>query len=235
MSFILDALKKSESERHRQSGPVLMDVRIAPPRRRIPAWAWVIAAVLGVNLSVLAWILWLSPANRSAPAVPAMVAAPPPTAAVAPAPASPPATVPATGAPAQGLSAPAPPAPALAQSTLPEPTLPALSTRPDTPAQAPPPAFQAAPAALATPSAQNIDVATLPKVADMVAAGMGLPVLQLSWHVYDPAPQSRYVLLNGARLREGEFTSDGVRVAAIVPTGVVVEWRGRQMFLNAGR
>lgn len=54
MSFILDALKKSESERHRQSGPVLMDVRIAAPRRRIPTWAWVIAAVLLVNLAVLA-------------------------------------------------------------------------------------------------------------------------------------------------------------------------------------
>jgi general secretion pathway protein B len=226
MSFILDALKKSESERHRQSGPVLMDVRIAPPRRRIPAWAWVIAAVLLVNLSVLAWILWLSPANHAAPQVPAMVAAPPPAAAVAPTPASP---------PAQGLPAPVPPAPAMPQSSLPEPTLPAPSTRPDTAVQAPPPAVQAAPAASAPPPMQQIDVATLPKVADMVAAGMGLPVLQLSWHVYDAVPQSRYVLLNGARLREGEFTSDGVRVAAIVPTGVVVEWRGRQMFLNAGR
>ena len=30
MSFILDALKKSEAERNRKSGPVLMDMRIAP-------------------------------------------------------------------------------------------------------------------------------------------------------------------------------------------------------------
>lgn len=86
----------------------------------------------------------------------------------------------------------------------------------------------------ATP-AQDIDITTLPKVSDMMAAGVGLPTMQLSWHVYDAQPQSRYVLLNGARLREGEFTSEGVRVAAIVPTGVVVEWRGRRMFLNAGR
>ena len=63
MSFILDALKKSESERHRNSGPVLMDVRIAPPRRRLPAWAWVIIAVLVANFMVLAWLLWLSPAK----------------------------------------------------------------------------------------------------------------------------------------------------------------------------
>ena len=87
----------------------------------------------------------------------------------------------------------------------------------------------------ALPAAQNIDVSTLPKVSDMLAAGVVLPQLQLSWHVYDAVPSSRYVLLNGARLREGDSTSDGVRVAAIAPTGVVVEWRGRRMFLNAGR
>jgi hypothetical protein len=225
MSFILDALKKSESERHRQTGPVLMDVRIAPPRRRIPAWAWVIAAVLLVNLSVLAWVLWLPPANRGAPA---MAAAPPPNAAVAPAPLSPPVALP-TAPPVQVLPAPGPPAPQSPASVLPEPTLPPPVFR-----QAPPASAQAAPAAPPSPATQNIDVATLPKVSDMIASGMGLPSLQLSWHVYDPAPQSRYVLLNGARLREGDFTADGVRVAAIVPTGVVVEWRGRQMFLNAG-
>jgi len=68
-----------------------------------------------------------------------------------------------------------------------------------------------------------------------VASGIALPEMQLSWHVYDAAPQSRYVLLNGARLREGEATADGVRVVAIAPTGVVVEWRSRRMFLGAGR
>ena len=50
MSFILDALKKAESERNRASGPVLVDVRIAPPRRRLPAWAWAMGAVLLANL-----------------------------------------------------------------------------------------------------------------------------------------------------------------------------------------
>ncbi len=66
-------------------------------------------------------------------------------------------------------------------------------------------------------------------------SGIALPEMQLSWHVYDAAPQSRYVLLNGARLREGDATADGVRVVAIAPTGVVLEWRGRRMFLGAGR
>jgi len=230
MSFILDALKKSESERHRQSGPVLMDVRIAAPRRRIPPWAWVIAAVLVVNLAVLAWVLWLSPAHRGEVVAPAVVATTTP-------PAAPTAALPAAPAPAPGAS-PAtteldPPA-VTATATPPASTL-ALPGAAQFPAQAPAPQpSQAAPLVL-VPGTQNIDVSTLPKVADMVASGIALPEMQLSWHVYDAAPQSRYVLLNGARLREGEATADGVRIVAIAPTGVVVEWRGRRMFLGAGR
>jgi len=218
MSFILDALKKSESERHRQSGPVLMDVRIAPPRRRIPSWAWVIAAVLLVNLGVLAWILWLSPAHRANSAAPPLVAA-----------AAPAAAQPAAAAPAVA------PGPAPTVTGVVPPAVPALAPPATIAEQVPAPLpAQPAPPAAAT-STQNIDVSTLPKVSDMVASGIALPELQLSWHVYDAAPQSRYVLLNGARLREGDFTPDGVRVVAITPAGVVVEWRSRRMFLSAGR
>jgi general secretion pathway protein B len=214
MSFILDALKKSESERHRQSGPVLMDVRIAPPRRRIPPWAWVIAAVLLVNLAVLTWVLWLSPSHQTETA--------PMVAAAAPAPVAAPVAAPATPAAA--------PDPAVAQPVTP---IAAQTADPSVQFTAPQP-VQNPPAQGVIGASQNIDVATLPKVADIVASGMALPELQLSWHVYDAAPQSRYVLLNGARLREGDFTADGVRVVQIAPTGVVVEWRGRRMFLNAG-
>ena len=39
MSFILDALKKSEIERQRQAIPGLMDSGTAPARARLPLWA----------------------------------------------------------------------------------------------------------------------------------------------------------------------------------------------------
>ena len=57
MSFILDALKKSESDRQRQHGPALFEVRVAPPRTRLPLWAIAIAALLVVNLGVVLWML----------------------------------------------------------------------------------------------------------------------------------------------------------------------------------
>ncbi len=65
MSFILDALKKSEAERNRKSGPVLMDMRIAPPRRHLPVWVWVIAIVLLANLALLGYTLLRGDATRA--------------------------------------------------------------------------------------------------------------------------------------------------------------------------
>ena len=53
MSFILDALKKSEAERARKSGPTLIDMRIASPRRRVPVWVAALGLILLVNLAVL--------------------------------------------------------------------------------------------------------------------------------------------------------------------------------------
>ncbi|HEY2340973.1 MAG TPA: general secretion pathway protein GspB [Steroidobacteraceae bacterium] len=57
MSFILDALKKSESDRQRQNGPALFEVRVAPPRTRLPLWAIAIALLLLVNLGIVMWML----------------------------------------------------------------------------------------------------------------------------------------------------------------------------------
>src|ERR1700760_3019679 len=57
MSFILDALKKSESDRQRQTGPALFEVKVAPPKARFPVWAIAIVALLVVNMVIVAWLL----------------------------------------------------------------------------------------------------------------------------------------------------------------------------------
>src|SRR5262245_27436240 len=73
MSFILDALKKSENDRQRQSGPALFEVRVAPPRSKLPMLAIVIVSLLVVNLGVVGWIMLRKPAATTVP--PASVAA----------------------------------------------------------------------------------------------------------------------------------------------------------------
>src|SRR3954466_6931195 len=61
MSFILDALKKSETDRQRQSSPALFEVKVAAPRRKFPVWAAGLAVLLGINFLVLAWVLLRRP------------------------------------------------------------------------------------------------------------------------------------------------------------------------------
>ena len=50
MSFILDALRKSEHDRQRQSGPGLAEVPVAPAKPKSNVWAMAAVALLIVNL-----------------------------------------------------------------------------------------------------------------------------------------------------------------------------------------
>jgi general secretion pathway protein B len=233
MSFILDALKKSEAERSRNSGPILLELRQAQPRPRLPWWAVVIGVALVANLGVLGYAL-LRPDPPPAATEPVMAPAAAP-AAQAPAAQSPaPVAVVPSAAVVQALPpvvAADPgaggvlPDPALAQTPLPamDPDdLPAIAPR-----QMPPPATNA-------PRPAAGSELGLPTMADLVGAGVRLPDLRLALHAYDPVPASRYVLLNSTRLREGEVTPEGLRVEQITETGVVLDFRGRRFMLRPG-
>ena len=224
MSFILDALKKSEAERRRQAGPTLYEMRAAPRRASLPTGIVVLLVVLSLNLVGLAYLLLrkpatpgaaatppaaASPTNAAAPPTPAPVAAPSAAASVAATPATP--ATPASQGPYR----------APAQAPLPEPV---VSTTP-TPAAALPPA------AAATRPATSGPVASL---ADLYAGNSGLPDLRLSLHVYDADPSRRYLLLNGMRLREGDALPDGPRVERITEDGAIMGWRGRRFLMPRG-
>jgi general secretion pathway protein B len=92
MSFILDALKKSESDRQRQSGPALFEVKVAPPKSRFPVWAIAIVALLVVNMIIVGWMLLRRSSHgedTTAANTPPAVASPSANAAPAPAAAPP--------------------------------------------------------------------------------------------------------------------------------------------------
>lgn len=58
MSFILDALKKSENDRQRQTGPALFEVKVAPPKTGFPVWAIAIVVLLVINMVIVGWMLF---------------------------------------------------------------------------------------------------------------------------------------------------------------------------------
>lgn len=117
MSFILDALRKSEHARQQTTGPGFAEIPIAANRPRTNIWAIAAIALLLVNL-VGAGVLLLRRAHKeeaaSAPASSAAVTTP----AAAPAQAATPATTPSATTPASASPpvAPAPSGPALASA-----------------------------------------------------------------------------------------------------------------------
>lgn len=57
MSFILDALKKSETDRQKQNAPGFADIPDATSPPRAPRWLWVLGGLLAINLIVLLGVM----------------------------------------------------------------------------------------------------------------------------------------------------------------------------------
>jgi general secretion pathway protein B len=239
MSFILDALKKSESDRQRQSGPSLFEVKVAPPRRALPIWAVAIAVLLGINVIVISWMLLRRPAVQQ-PAAPAVHDAP--VARAVAAPAAPPAAQ--SSAPA-GQAATAPPAAAAAPPTAAahsqssnQPPAPAALAGSAQNAGEPPagdnpsdnaPAVEPAATGFATVGGGQA-AGDLPLYQQIVTSD-NLPPLHLDMHVFADRPSDRFVLINMHRLGEGDTLQGGVHVDAIRPDGVVLTYQGTQFLL----
>jgi general secretion pathway protein B len=245
MSFILDALKKSEAERQRQSGPTLLELRITQPRRRYPAWALWVGVLLALNAAVLLYALLRRPPG-SEPAVAATSLAPPTGTVSAPAPlpagqvsaalpAAAPAPAlakaPATTAPAVTASAPAvttvaPLAPAQAAQRAADPA----SSNPADDAPAVPASSLRGNAGGDALPAANTDYASLPSLASL---GGNLPSLQLNLLDYSTVASERFALINMHRVHDGDVLPEGPRVLAITREGVALDYQGEQFMLRS--
>lgn len=236
MSFILDALRKSETARRRSEAPDLfatMPGTTAPTPARAQ---WPLLAIGGVGVLSLIAALWLftqrspsqpAPLPASLPAPDAITGATTPQAAPAtietPAPASMPPTpespqqVVAAEAPATPMTtSPASVAPPVGVTV--ERDLPALRPEPDSA----PPAQQIQPAMPATGD-QVVSLADLDP-----EARKQLPPLKLSMHLWNEAPSQRFVILDGQRLKEGDVLGEIV-VERITRDGAVLVWRGSRL------
>jgi len=238
MSFILDALKKSESERQRQSGPTLLELRVSPQRRGYPVWALWVGVLLVLNAGILLFVLFRRPTAPTAvslagtrlAAIPVAVA-PLPVAAPAPsassAPMAPPAATLATVAPlapASGASDAVPAAaPASASASA------SASANPADDAPALPPGTRTNPPPPPPAAAPTSDYEALPNLSSL---GGSLPALQLNLLDYSELATERYALVNMHRVREGDVLPEGPRVLAIDRDGVELSYRGTEFMLH---
>jgi general secretion pathway protein B len=262
MSFIHDALKKSEAERRRGEVPRLQNEPFSPLPRRRPFWPLLLILALLLNGAVLGW--WVLSREEPSTTVAAdaggpgrtagaKAASPQPVSVTAAASAERAAAVPVATAPASDpVAVAAEPAPRSAAHSLPEE--PAVATvvveeKPVaavTPHAAPAPGKAAenwAPTRRPEPSAPTRSKAaaapaaeSYPPIADLSGdVRSGLPGLDLQLHFFTPDAERRLVRLNGANLREGDRSGDGLSVVEITSEGVKLSHGGVRFFLPTGR
>ena len=215
MSFILDALRKSEHERERRALPALIERPVsgrAPSK--LPLVLGGLAALLLVNFIVLGFVL-LRPGS-----------APPPAATIGP---STPAAMPELRerARAAPVGAPARTRPLDAEATEPEadgnvPVPPPITRAAADPALSNPRPLVSRSRAAAEPPADN--VRSINDLPEPVAGG--LPHINVDLHVFADAPAQRFVVINGQRLREGDQLREGPRLERITPDGVILSYHG---------
>ncbi|MET0985696.1 MAG: general secretion pathway protein GspB [Steroidobacteraceae bacterium] len=238
MSFILDALKKSENERQRHQGPSLVDVpnRRAPSER--PWWVIVLAALLMLNLIVFIVVLLRKDEHTTAASETPSAAAP--SAPMNQSPLRPAAPPQPSQRPPAPSGSPDPAVRSLAEeagvaegedAASPDPTLADAADVPAgppivSPIQGP----TANPVRSPPPSTRNDDA--LPTINDVTATGAAqLPEMHLDIHVFATAPSERFVFINMKKYREGETTTEGVTVEQIRRDGVILNHQGMRFVL----
>ena len=207
MSFILDALRKSETERQHKGSAEFANVPTSSEGRRgPPAWLWVLGVLLLINFGVLVGIL-LRPEVRPAPEPAESTAVPAPKTEPEPEPAA--ADDFASRVAAARENAPRREAPVVAAS--------------DDPPMAVEPAAKAA---------TSSSFATLPTIFEVQAQGLvSLPDLHVDIHVYSESPGDRFVFINMSKHNEGSRLSEGPLVEEITPDGVVLSHDGMTFLL----
>jgi general secretion pathway protein B len=208
MSFILDALKKSEAERQRKGTPGIADVPQSATRSGSSRWAWIIGILLTVNLAVLGGLML-----RSDP-VPPLAQEPTST------------------------DQPPRPEAAQPSERFAEIVADVKSRQPVSTVQSgeavhtetPLPSADTVRANAAATRATVVD--GLPSLNDLRANGtLQLADLHLDIHVYSTTPSDRFVFINMSRYKENATLAEGPEIREITPDGVILEHLGTRFLL----
>ena len=212
MSFILDALKKSETERQQQGPSDFANVPSSSESPGAPRWLWALGLLLAVNLVVLVVVLMRddSPETAAAPAQASRLEA----------------------APGSGPSFSEQIREARERESTARPAA-ATSPTPSAPAPEPEPVVETPPAAPVQPRPQpSYTVAALPTAAELQANGLlQMAELHLDIHVYSEKPEERFVFINMVKHREKSRLAEGPVVQEITPEGVILDYSGTSFLL----
>lgn len=228
MSYILDALRRADSERERGAVPSIHSPPVPPladdPKPQRGGQSVVLVGVIVVLLLALAGLLaWhlmsgKEPVQVTAPPVPI---AEPPVAQVAPSPAAVPAPV-----PAPPVQPPVPPP----QAQAPMGAAPILSV-PPRPAPAPRVAISATPALPPAPTAEaDTRIYTLGELPANIQRD--LPKLVIGGAMYSETPANRMLIINSQVFHEGDKLTPDLVLQEIRLKSAVLKYKGYRYGVN---
>jgi general secretion pathway protein B len=213
MSFILDALKKSERERQRTAVPGISDLPVVVESRQSLPWAGVTIAAMLVGAGAFAWVWWQSPATP---------------------PAAPPAAAVANDAPAAARPEPVAAPPRAAATPPATRSLSGEATRVAATQRTAPAAAEASPPATTSPASTRPrgTVTDAPmSILEARASGMSVPELSLELLVFSDDPRQRFVYINARKYVEGDTLAAGPRLVEISTEGALLTFNGRTFLL----
>lgn len=204
MSFILDALKKSETDRQQQGSAEFSGVPTSSRREGPPRWLWALGLLLAVNLVVLVGLLL-----RPDPAPALNTPVPTATQVTQTETEESDAFVEQVAAARQNAPRQETPQPIVEQEAAVE------AAQPRAPA----------------PGNATSSLA-LPTIYELVANGtITLPELHVDIHVYSEIAEDRFVFINMNKHKEGTRLAEGPLVKEITPQGVVLVHNGISFLL----
>ena len=237
MSYILDALKKSDQQRQRGLAPTLTTaqaVATAPKRPRL-LLASVIAVILIITGMVIGWLRpWQHLQSASVPESSTTRSTTPalPLPATGPTPALPEMAV--KPAPLMQESTSAPPSVVGSADTTAKRATPALADNEGFPSL--PQARSVTPkeSAISVPDQTVQTTATAVGQEKKVLALHELPAsmqreipnISISFHIYSGKPKDRRVMINGEMAGEGDLLAPGLSIEQITPDGVILDYKG---------
>ena len=225
MSYILEALKKSQAERQLGELPSihapqvqLHDGAASASARRTPVWLALGGVAVTVAAALLLWQPWQADAAApAAPAAPAVVPAMLAQAVPAPLPlAAPPAAV-----------APAPVAASVPPAAIAAPVhhaRPVAEPKQETPGQAvSPPVAAPAPAVPPTPAAEE----SVPGMRDLPEPiQRQIPAIAIGGYIYSKNPADRLLLIDKVLRHEGEELAPGLVLEKLQPKAAIFSFKG---------
>ena len=221
MSFILDALRKSEHERQRNRAPGIADMRAPQKERNRGLWIPLVALLAGLNLALLA-VLWFMGDDKDAPETSQAAAQSSTQRAVSWAESA------STGTQQNSASLDS-----QTRSLSAELEAPSADEMQDPArfASISPPVTQTAPATnrVAATTANSERMLTVTEA--MLDGSLSITPLHLDIHVYSDVPTERFIFINTSRYGEGERISEGPTVSAINKQGVILNYQGRDYLL----